>query len=37
MANNTEEGPSDEGGMQVLRWEIGPKTFGPPMALLKLN
>jgi hypothetical protein len=37
MANNTDEGPSDEGGMQVLRWDIGPKTFGPPMALLKLN
>ncbi len=37
MANNTDEGPSDESGMQVLRWEIGPKTFGPPMALLKLN
>jgi hypothetical protein len=37
MANNTEEGPADEGGLQVLRWDIGPKTFGPPMALLKLN
>jgi hypothetical protein len=37
MANNTDEGYSDEGGLQVLRWEIGPKTFGPPMALLKLN
>jgi hypothetical protein len=37
MANNTDEGASEEGGLQVLRWEIGPKTFGPPMALLKLN
>jgi len=36
MANNTDEGPGDEGAMQVLRWDIGPKTFGPPMALLKL-
>ncbi|MEQ1550853.1 hypothetical protein [Sphingorhabdus sp.] len=36
MANNTDEGPTDEGAMQVLRWDIGPKTFGPPMALLKL-
>ena len=36
MANNTDEGPIDEGAMQVLRWDIGPKTFGPPMALLKL-
>lgn len=36
LANNTEEGPSEENGMQVLRWEIGPKTFGPPMALMKL-
>ncbi len=37
MANNTDEGPVDEGSLQVLRWDIGPKTFGPPMALLKLN
>ncbi|RDV07355.1 hypothetical protein DXH95_08360 [Sphingorhabdus pulchriflava] len=36
LANNTDEGPADEGGMQILRWDIGPKTFGPPMALLKL-
>jgi hypothetical protein len=35
-ANNSEEGPSDAGGMQVLTWEIGPRTFGAPMALLKL-
>jgi hypothetical protein len=38
LANNTEEGPSDiEGGMQLLTWQIGPKTFGPPMALLKMS
>jgi hypothetical protein len=36
MANNTDEGPVDEGGLEVLRWEIGPKTYGPPMALIKL-
>ncbi|MEE9433384.1 MAG: hypothetical protein V3V15_04010 [Sphingorhabdus sp.] len=38
LANNTEEGPADtEGGLQLLTWEIGPKTFGPPMALLRFN
>ncbi|MBK8375823.1 MAG: hypothetical protein IPL18_13575 [Sphingomonadales bacterium] len=36
LANNTEEGPSEEGGLSILSWEIGPKTFGPPMVLLKL-
>jgi hypothetical protein len=36
-ANNTEEGPSESGGLQVLTWVIGPRTYGPPMALLKLN
>jgi hypothetical protein len=36
LANNTEEGPQDSGGMQKLTWDIGPATFGPPMALLKL-
>jgi hypothetical protein len=36
LANNSEEGPSDEAGWQVLRWEIGPKTYGPPMALIKM-
>ena len=37
IANNTEEGPVDEAGMQVMRWDIGPKTYGAPMALLKLS
>jgi hypothetical protein len=37
LANNTEEGPSEAAGMQVLRWDIGPKTYGPPMALIKLS
>lgn len=36
LANNSEEGPSEVGGLQVLTWDIGPRTFGPPMALLKL-
>ncbi len=38
LANNTEEGPNDadEKDMQKLVWDIGPATFGPPMALLKL-
>lgn len=36
LANNTDEGPIDEGVVQVLRWDIGPKTFGPPMALLQM-
>ena len=36
LANNSEEGPSDVGGLQVLTWDIGARTFGPPMALLKL-
>lgn len=36
LANNSEEGPADVSGLQVLTWEIGPRTFGPPMALLKL-
>jgi hypothetical protein len=38
IANNTDEGPTDAGGgLQVLTWEIGPRTYGPPMALLKLG
>ena len=38
LANNTEEGPTDvEGGLKLLTWEIGPKTFGPPMALLRMS
>ena len=36
LANNSEEGPSDIGGLQVLTWDIGARTFGPPMALLKM-
>ncbi len=36
LANNTDEGPSEAAGMQVLTWVIGPKTYGPPMALIKL-
>ena len=36
LANNSEEGPGDVGGLQVLTWDIGARTYGPPMALLKL-
>jgi hypothetical protein len=36
LANNSEEGPSETGGLQVLSWEIGPRTFGPPMALIRM-
>ena len=36
IANNTEEGPESVGGMDVLRWDIGPASYGAPMALLKL-
>ena len=36
LANNSEEGPSDIGGLQVLTWDIGARTYGAPMALLKL-
>jgi hypothetical protein len=36
LANNTEEGPAETQDMQTLSWDIGPATFGPPMALLKL-
>ncbi len=37
IANNTDEGPVEEGGMQVMRWDIGPSTYGAPMALLKIG
>lgn len=36
LANNTEDGPEDAGGMQVLHWNIGPANHGAPMALLKI-
>jgi hypothetical protein len=36
IANNTEEGPVDEASLQILRWDIGPATYGAPMALLKM-
>jgi hypothetical protein len=36
LANNSEEGPEDTGGLQTLRWDIGPAAYGAPMALLKL-
>jgi hypothetical protein len=37
LANNTEEGPETAaGGMEILRWDIGPASYGAPMALLKM-
>lgn len=36
LANNTEDGPNATGGMGMLRWDIGPASYGAPMALLKL-
>jgi hypothetical protein len=36
LANNSEDGPEETGGMQALRWDIGPAAYGAPMALLKL-
>jgi hypothetical protein len=37
LANNTDEGPEDKAsGLQVLTWDIGPASYGAPMALLKL-
>jgi hypothetical protein len=36
IANNTDEGPVEEAGMQILKWDIGPATYGAPMALLKM-
>ncbi len=37
IANNTDEGPVEEAGMHVMRWDIGPSTYGAPMALLKIG
>lgn len=37
LANNSEDGPEDADGMQKLVWDIGPASYGAPMALLKLN
>ncbi len=36
LANNSEEGPEESGGLQKLVWDIGPASYGAPMALLKL-
>ena len=37
LANNSEDGPEESEGMQKLVWDIGPASYGAPMALLKLN
>lgn len=36
LANNSENGPEKSDMMQILRWDIGPAAYGPPMALLGL-
>ncbi len=36
LANNTDEGPSENGTLHIMKWDIGPATYGAPMALLKL-
>jgi hypothetical protein len=37
LANNSEDGPEETGGLAKLTWDIGPASYGAPMALLKLN
>ncbi|AKM10622.1 hypothetical protein [Croceicoccus naphthovorans] len=37
LANNTDEGPSDVGGMQRLKWTVDTSTKVPPMALIALD
>lgn len=36
LANNTDDGPQTASGIEFLRWDIGPASYGAPMALLKL-
>lgn len=36
LANNTEDGPETVAAMEKLSWDIGPASYGAPMALLKL-
>ena len=36
LANNTEDGPEKIGDLHILRWDIGPATYGAPMTLLKM-
>lgn len=37
LANNTDEGPLDQAGMQRLEWVIDPRTRSAPMALIELD
>lgn len=36
LTNNTREGPSSEGGSQILKWTVSPLDRGRPEALLQL-
>ena len=37
LANNTDEGPSEDGGMQVLSWDVNTASKVAPMALIALD
>lgn len=37
LANNTDEGPSQGAGGQVLEWKVNRRTQAPPMALIQLG
>ena len=37
MANNTDEGPMDVGGMQVLSWQVNGRTETAPTALIAID
>ena len=35
LANNTDEGPKSEAGVQRLEWTVNPQTTAPPTALIR--
>ena len=37
LANNTDEGPSEGAGGQVLEWKVNKRTQSAPMALIQLG
>lgn len=37
LANNTDEGPSQDAAGQVLEWKVNRRTQSPPMALIQLG
>ena len=36
LANNTDEGPKTQAGVQTLEWTVNPRTTAPPTALIRL-